>query len=151
MGDARLPEPLNEALRDECPQGLRCITSVVKVMQVDREKTSLMCNTSWVWTPENVSILFVNGAAVGAPMVYERVVSMDFMSSGKPAVYILNQLLILYECLFLECVEEYLPRDETPGGRSQLEFLFDDVQKGVSVYALCRKWLSEELMCWPSM
>jgi hypothetical protein len=86
MGCAWLVEPLYQALRNEPANWLCCVTSVVKIIQVDGEKACLQCMAIWMGTAKDVGILFMDPAAVWASVVFWIVVAMHFMSCWKPAV-----------------------------------------------------------------
>lgn len=86
MWDAWLMKPLDEALGDELSNRLCGIASVVEVIQVNGEKTSLQCMAIGMWTSKDMCVLFLNCAAVWAPMVFQIVVAVYFMTGWEPAV-----------------------------------------------------------------
>ena len=96
---------------------------MVKVGQMDGEKVSLKRETVWVWATEQVGLLVVNCATVRAAVVLKRIVSVDSMVSREPPVDVLQYLLVLQRCLFLERGEEDWPRDKLPSVDGPLEFL----------------------------
>ena len=102
---------------------------MVKVVQMDGEKTSLKRETVWVWATEEVGVLFVNCATVRAAVVLEMIVSMDFMASWEPPVDILQYVPVLQCRLFLERGEEDGPRDKRLSVDYPPEFLVDIVPK----------------------
>ena len=55
---------------------------MVEVSQSDGEKASLKCEAIWVWTPEEMVVLFMNCAAVRAAVVLEVIPPVNFVASG---------------------------------------------------------------------
>ena len=93
VGNARLVEPSNKTLRDQGTNRLCCIASMVKVVQMDGEKTSLKRETVWVWATEEVGVLFMNCTTVWAAVVLKVIVTIYFVASREPPVDILQYLL----------------------------------------------------------
>ena len=81
LGNARLTEPLNQTLRYERTNRLRCVASMIEVVQVDGEKTSLECETIWVWATKKMGVIFMNSAAVKAAVVFELIVTVYCVAS----------------------------------------------------------------------
>ena len=98
---------------------------MVKVGQMDGEKASLKRETIWMWTTEEVGLLFIYCATVRAAVVLEVIVSVYFVASWKPPVDILQYLLVLQRRLFLERGKEDWPRDKLPSVDCSPEFLVD--------------------------
>jgi hypothetical protein len=75
-------EPLDDVLRDECPEGLSGVTGVVEMIQGDCEKLLSFRIPSGVWASQEMLIFFVDSAAVWASVFFMLVVSMDIVAGG---------------------------------------------------------------------
>lgn len=78
----RVAEPLDDVLRDECPEWLSGITGVVEVIQGDGEESLSFRVPSRVGASQEMLIFFVDCAAVWASVFFMLVVSMDVVAGG---------------------------------------------------------------------
>jgi hypothetical protein len=74
---------------------------VVENVQVDCEKTYLLGGTDWMGAMKEMTVLFLNGVPMGTLVILEWVVAMNYLASGKPPIYVFEELLMLESGLFL--------------------------------------------------
>lgn len=82
LGVGRVSEPLDQVLGDEFANGLSSVAFVIKVVECDAEESVAFRSALRVGTSEEVGVAFEYCAAVGASVIFERVVAIDFISCG---------------------------------------------------------------------
>ena len=84
LWNAGVAKPLDETLRYEFADGLGSVAGVIEVVHGYSKELVAFGGSRGVGTSEQMAVAFVDGKAVRASVVFQGIVSMCFMSCGKP-------------------------------------------------------------------
>jgi hypothetical protein len=84
LENAGVAKPLDEALRHEFADGLSSVAGVTEVVHGCSKEVVAFGGSRGVRTSEQMAVAFVDCKAVRASVVFQGIMSMCFMSCGKP-------------------------------------------------------------------